>query len=849
MTSTPSSSTVAHRSEPAQPEPHDPALEQAIASAVARIAPAWPLDRWAAVNPMWGFIDMPIEEASAALTASSGSRLLMPREWYRQAWASGRLRDEHLRAAIQERGEDLSIAALEARLEREAPDTPRRALITDLVDEKRDLFHHMSWRDFIVDSLSQVCASYFDGAGQAQLGSAGGDGLYATWLQHARLDRGPKLLMELREYTDIVRHLPSSPRAMIAQALADLEVDAAGSAFYLTALLLDLHGWASHCAYRRWTARAIGQDDDHIVELLAMRIAWEWMLHRAGGRPLGLRWQMAMAGWKAAGWKKIDRTAAQSQRVDWLLQRALEIAYQQELCRQLTREIPARAAARPSAQVAFCIDVRSEVFRRALETQADDVQTLGFAGFFGIPIEYLPVAAHEATPRLPGLLAPSLRATDAGVDTDLSRRRAERTRFAAAWKAFRTTGISKFAFVESMGLFYAVKLLAHGFGMARPVTPSDRAGLSADEHGMRKPRLTEAVDGTPLETSARIDLAENILRAMSLTHGFARLVVLMGHGSETANNPYAAGLDCGACCGHSGDVNARVVAALLNDASVREGLRERGIEVPRDTHVLPGLHNTTTDETTLFDLDELPTTHERDLQQLRSWLDAAGARTRRERARALGLEGLNDAALKKAVVARARDWSEVRPEWGLAHNAAFVVARRERTRHLNLAGRAFLHDYRHEDDEGLRVLELIMTAPMVVTHWINFQYYASTVDHARFGSGNKVLHNVVGGRLGVFEGNGGDLRIGLPLQCLHDGEDWVHTPLRLSVFIEAPRSAIEAVLAKHAVPRQLVEHGWIHLFQIESEDHGVHAFRKGRWVPSEGALQATSAPRQEGETR
>jgi uncharacterized protein YbcC (UPF0753/DUF2309 family) len=127
------------------------------------------------------------------------------------------------------------------------------------------------------------------------------------------------------------------------------------------------------------------------------------------------------------------------------------------------------------------------------------------------------------------------------------------------------------------------------------------------------------------------------------------------------------------------------------------------------------------------------------------------------------------------------------------------------------------------------VLEQIMTGPMVVSHWINFQYYASTVDPTRYGAGNKVLHNVVGGHIGVYEGNGGDLRIGLSLQSLHDGEKWVHSPLRLSVFIEAPRDALDRVLAKHAKVRELVENEWIHLFQIDVAERAVYALRNGSW--------------------
>jgi hypothetical protein len=116
---------------------------------------------------------------------------------------------------------------------------------------------------------------------------------------------------------------------------------------------------------------------------------------------------------------------------------------------------------------------------------------------------------------------------------------------------------------------------------------------------------------------------------------------------------------------------------------------------------------------------------------------------------------------------------------------------------------------------------------MVVTHWINMQYNASVTDPVKFGSGNKVLHNVVGGNLGVFEGNGGDLRIGLPLQSVHDGERWMHEPLRLSVFIAAPEAAISGVYQRHEIVRQLVDNDWLTLFRLGDEPGVVSQMQKG----------------------
>jgi hypothetical protein len=166
------------------------------------------------------------------------------------------------------------------------------------------------------------------------------------------------------------------------------------------------------------------------------------------------------------------------------------------------------------------------------------------------------------------------------------------------------------------------------------------------------------------------------------------------------------------------------------------------------------------------------------------------------------------------VLKRSNDWSEVRPEWGLAGCKAFIAAPRHRTAGRDLAGRVFLHDYDWTQDKDFGVLELILTAPVVVASWISLQYYGSTVAPECFGGGNKLLHNVTGG-IGVVEGNGGLLRSGLPWQSVHDGEGYVHDPLRLTVCIEAPKEAITDVLARHENVRALFDNRWLHLFTVD----------------------------------
>jgi len=484
-------------------------------------------------------------------------------------------------------------------------------------------------------------------------------------------------------------------------------------------------------------------------------------------------------------------------------------------------------------QAAFCIDVRAEVFRRALETVCPDAETIGFAGFFGFPIEYVPIGRTTGGAQCPVLLKPAFVVCEAvggaqeEEETEVLGLRLLRRRAARAWKSFKLSAVSSFTYVETAGLFFAAKLLGDSAGLTRTVKDPNTDGFDPQILDRIGPRLEARKIGgrqTGFEPAQRLAMAEAVLGAMSMRDNFGRLVMLTGHGSTTVNNPHASGLDCGACGGHTGEANARVAADILNDPAVRVGLAARGISVTEDTWFLGCLHDTTTDEVRIFDTDQMPATHAEDLLRLQAWLDQAGTLARLERSVLLG------GATPQQVMARARDWSQVRPEWGLAGNAAFIAAPRARTQGLDLGGRSFLHDYVWQQDTGLGVLELIMTAPMVVASWINLQYYGSTVNNRAFGSGNKVLHNVVG-QIGVLEGNAGDLKVGLPWQSVHDGTRFVHEPLRLNVFIEAPEDAMDAIIAKHVGVRDLVSNGWVHLHAMHDEGRVIRRYAgEGRWV-------------------
>ena len=779
----------------------DAELLAAAEQACARIAPSWPLDRLIAVNPWWGWRDTDFARTGSQLQALCGSPLHMPLAYYRERLAAGEIDAAALAAAAREADFPGGATAL-----LNAGDTGAAAplpLLSDLLDAApRAGAAAPLWRETITHQIGQCCAAWFD-QGEAEWQPVRAANLYAHWLATLRDDHSVALLMHAPEIRVRAQALPDTPTALLAALAGRLGLTAEGVARLCLRALLAIGGWAAWCAWQRWQARLDGTDDAQILDLLAVRLGWECLLddgQRDADSPF-VRWQAALRAPVPTD-HRIDAASV------W--QRAQEMSYQRGLANALAQTPEAPPTGVPAVQAVFCIDVRSEVFRRALEASAPAIETRGFAGFFGLPIAYRPLGTEATWPQLPGLLAPSQTVTDstglAAEDRLLAAQRQERLAADAGAEPFRRLPASAFARVETLGLGYLGHLLQQSLGLGQAAGP---AGLSAAQAHSLRPVLALP----PAERSA---LAAGILNAMSLRQGFAPLVLLAGHGSETRNNAHAAGLDCGACCGQTGEVNARVLAELLNDPAVRSGLLEHGIVLPASTWFIAALHHTTTDRVTLFDRERAPAAVQPALAALTQALARAGELAWAERAPALGLGALRHdaAALAAAVDKKSRNWAETRPEWGLANNAAFIIAPRARTRGLDLGGRSFLHDYDYRQDPDGAVLTLLMTAPMVVTNWINLQYYGSTVDPQRYGSGNKLLHNVVGGNIGVFEGNGGDLRIGLPLQSLHDGAQWRHAPLRLSVFIDAPQEAIDRVIAEHPVVAQLVDNHWLYLFRL-----------------------------------
>ncbi|MBR7889133.1 DUF2309 domain-containing protein [Marinomonas sp. A79] len=804
-----------------------PEQKACLIKAATKIAPSWPLDKLIAVNPLWSHIAQSFDHTSDELSALAGIKTHLSLDTYLAWFQQGRIQQAALHQAAEHYQLDTSADDLVSQLSQATNVSSQWRNIADLADQYRPA-NKMSWHDEITHQVSQFCAAHYqEQSPTLRQKSANQDlDLYAHWREITIEDKGLSILMGEANLSDYFRALPSNQDDMSALVIHDLSLNHLACEnstldFYAHALLLDINGWSSYLAYLNDFAHQAPEapNENHVASLLAIKMAWGWVVwcylkdtNNATFKAIERQWQQQSQHRMAL--IEQHQAAHLSLKV-WAM--AFELSEQNALHRTLL-SIPVQKTSSaqktpPALQAVFCIDVRSEVFRRALEAQSHAIQTFGFAGFFGLPIEYRAKDSQFTRPQLPGLLQASITVTETESDDQQVHHQQQEAR----WHRWGHAAPASFSMVESMGWWYAFKMFKQTLFSKQQANPVNRLAPNT--------AWTLQQKGRTLSPQDKADLAMGILTNMGI-QDYADTVLLVGHGSQTSNNLHAAGLECGACGGQSGEVNVKVLASLLNDPQVRVLLNHMEANIPATTQFVAAMHNTTTDQLTCYD-------HQPNAA-FSGWFEQAMYAAQKERALLLDptLVDVSNKTRHKAFLQRANDWSQVRPEWGLANNHSFIIAPREKTRSMNLHGRSFLHDYQAKQDPDFATLEKLITAPMLVAHWINMQYNLSVTDNFKFGSGDKVLHNAVGGNIGVFEGNGGDLRIGLSKQSLHDGERWMHTPVRLAVYIDAPQQAIADIIAKHELVRHLVDNDWLYLYQWQ--DQTLSRYYQGHWSNEQG---------------
>jgi uncharacterized protein YbcC (UPF0753/DUF2309 family) len=481
---------------------------------------------------------------------------------------------------------------------------------------------------------------------------------------------------------------------------------------------------------------------------------------------------------------------------------------------------------RPAAQVFFCIDEREESMRRALEEVDPDVETLSAVGYFAVAVDYKGIDDPHGAALCPVALKPQHTVFEQPKveDRELLETRRVRRRLLGQWMRYSYLSSKTLArgwlSTSVLGLLSAVPLMGHLLAprryaqlrewLNRAFLPEPRTELTLMRNTVES---QDSMAGLLLGFSAeeKTERVASILRPAGLSQRFARLVVVLGHGSTSLNNPHESAHDCGACGGRRGGANARLFSAMANRPEVRDRLRAKGIDIPADTWFIGGYHDTCTDDVELYDLDVVPPTHQQDLERILKSLDKARARNAHERARRFEScppTASPEDALRH-VEERSEHLAEPRPEYGHCTNAICIVGRRSLTRELFLDRRAFLVSYDPFQDPDGQNLTALLAATVPVCAGISLEYYFSFVDNDRYGCGTKLPHNVTG-LVGVMDGHASDLRTGLPWQMVE-----IHEPVRILFVIESTPERLMRAVEASASLRRLIENRWIRIATID----------------------------------
>ena len=674
----------------------------------------------------------------------------------------------------------------------------------------------------------------------------------------------------------------ADPALVAADALAALGVPEAEWDEYLSRVMLALRGWGGmiHHVEERGDRVALPIPAGSLIEFVAVRLVLDRFAVAAAARehvgytgPLaGLRADLRKRAKPPAapraeergfpvfhlaqlfGWtpEELHRRTpddwralvAEVERFDGVeRRRVFHLAYESRFMAQcldalaLHARRPARA---PRFQALTCLDEREESFRRHLAEVAPDCETFGVAGFYGIAMYYRGAAEAHHVPLCPVVVTPRHwveEEPDAGAEHTHKRTRWVHRAFGrlshAAHVVSRTAVVGS-VFAAGVGVLAAVPLVS------RVLFPRQTAHLKHRiEKAVKAPRTRlrlERTEAEPGPQCGRIGfsveemttIAERVLRDVGLTRAFSRIVLTIGHGSHSMNNPHESAHDCGACGGSVGGPNGRAIAQILNDPRVRAGLAGRGLVVPADTVFVGGLHNTCNEYVKFFDTDRVPASHRAAFAAACASVDAAVGRNAHERCRRFESAPLTvtEEQARHHLDNRAEDLAQVRPEWGHATNALCVVGRRERTRGLFYDRRSFLTSYDPtQDTADSAVLTRTLAAVFPVCGGINLEYYFSHTDNPGYGSGTKQPHNITA-LLGVMDGAASDLRTGLPWQMVE-----IHEPVRLLIVCETTPDKMRAIMAQDTpvgkTVNDMTRNGWVYLAVLDPDAQTIWTFRDG----------------------
>ena len=834
---------------------HKLTIRKALANALKHIPENPPLQGFVANNPLWGLIDKPIYEATNVISKTTNTQSTFPIQFYWSWYQNNKENKKFIEESLSEFIDyDKKTNTLRNKQDTKlfhqllfqfTTSKKYQQKLTEINDTHFDRSElllskkiQLHGKHFLLNETKSAClnwlAVYFNPVNNIQ----------ESIIYNAEFDRQGNqvkfpffgfwrntVTAKNKKWKSIFSMYDNDIELFIEQAMLELLVPEQQFEQYIAEICWQLKGWVG---YIKWCQNNPNHPKKNrqikTSEVIAMWLAYELLWFRRNKLPT-LRNEISSTRksdyffielWQEHIQEihtKLDHPQTENatekfkfsfDQLRWIWQRAYELSYQQPLYETLlakksdseTADNTKQSQNKALAQWVFCIDVRSEGFRRHLEKNSH-YETFGYAGFFGFAHQLFDEKENKLTHQCPVILNPELRVKlirkPENFLSDLKHK------FDKILKKIKASPLPSFALYEIVGLFFSITLMIKNFSYKfagfltnylKKCSASEEKKYYADSIEIEKPDI-----------NSMITLASSFLKGIGLTKSFSKFVIICSHAATTENNPYQAALDCGACGGNGGMSNAILACEILNDKFIRKGLSEKAICILDETVFIAACHNTTTDKILWKSSENLAEKKQALLDSIKQDAAITGQQLQQERLKSL--------PGNKNVVGRSKDWAELIPEWGLANNAAMIIAPRKLTKSIDLERRVFLHSYDNESDPDGEILSSILLGPVIVAHWINSQYYFSSVDPCHYSSGNKAIHNVLA-NVGVMEGNQSDLKYGLPEQSLiYQGKN-MHQPIRLCVFIDAKEKKIHTIIDKNPVLKSLTNGHWLYVKSLNS---------------------------------